>query len=45
MLNVPVFINAILVAIDGCGVNRESVMTEVRAMPGVHAAVERVTTR
>ena len=45
MLNIPVFSNAILVAIGGRGASRESVMTELHAMPGVHAAVERVTTR
>ena len=45
MLNIPVFINVILVATGGRGTSRESVMTEVHGMPGVHAAVERVTTR
>ena len=40
----PVLINAILVAFDGRGASRESVMTETHAMPGMHAAVERVPT-
>jgi hypothetical protein len=44
MLTMPSFINAILVACNNGGASRESVMTEMHAMPGMHAAVERVTT-